>query len=171
MFQNENVYMSINMGYGYHKNIYDSFMNALKELEEKIYSNVENIINYKNQHSLDELIENIKDSFNNTENILSRFDFFEEEYYDFLSIKDMAFYILDDKSLLNNISMIKNLLNSFYHIVQFKKNSSNVEYDEKYELFSSNLIDVEQVFYSQIYEPSKNYDEEVLAEISNSLLG
>ena len=48
MFQNENVYMSINMGYGYHKNIYDSFMNALKELEEKIYSNVENIINYNN---------------------------------------------------------------------------------------------------------------------------
>lgn len=116
-----------------------------------------------------ELIENIKDSFNNTENILSNIDFFKDEYYDFSSIKDMVFYILDNK-LLHNISMIRSLLNSFYNLVQFKKDSSSEEYEKRYEEFSSKLVDVEQSFYTEIYEPGENYSEEALSEISNSLL-
>ena len=167
MFSNEPVYF--NMNNGYVSNIYDSFINALKELKEKIYSNVENIINDK--PSLDELIENLKDSFNASEDILSRLDFFKDEYYDFSSIKDMIFYILDNKTLLNNISMFKDLINSFYNLVQSKKDSSNNEYDLKYEEFSSQLVDVEQSFYTEIYEPSENYNEETLSKISNSLLG
>ena len=83
----------------------------------------------------------------------------------------MAFYILDNKSLLNHISMIRSLLNSFYNLVQFKKDSSNEEYEKKYEEFSSVLVDAEQYFYTEIYEPSENYNEETLSEISNSLLG
>ena len=167
MFSNEPVYF--NMNNGYVSNIYDSFINALKELKEKIYSNVENIINDKPY--LDELIENLKDSFNASEDILSHLDFFKDEYYNFSSIKDMVFYILDNKTLLNNISMFKDLINSFYNLVQSKKDSSNDEYDLKYEEFSSQLVDVEQSFYTEIYEPSENYNEETLSEISNSLLG
>ena len=170
MFAYKNNYI-INIEYSKSKNIYDSFINAIKELKEKIYSNVENIIVQKDEPSLDELIGNIKYSFNNTENILSNFDVFKEEYYDFSSIKDMAFYILDNKSLLRHISIIRNLLNSFYDLVQFKKDSSNEEYEQKYEEFSSGLVDTEQYFYTEIYEPSENYNEETLSEISNSLLG
>ena len=170
MFAYKNNYI-INNEYSRSKNIYDSFINAIKELKEKIYSNVENIIVQKDEPSLDELIGNIKDSFNNTENILSNLDFFKDEYYDFSSIKDMAFYILDNKSLLRHISMIRNLLNSFYDLLQFKKDSSNEEYEQKYEEFSSLLVDTEQFFYTEIYEPSENYNEETLSEISNSLLG
>ena len=170
MFVNENGYMTINNGYGtYSRTIYDSFINAIKELKEKIYSNVENIIQ-NNRPALDELIENIKDSFDNTESILSNLDFFEDEYYDFSSIKDMAFYILDNKSLLQHISIIRDLLNSFYNLVQFKKDLSNEEYGKKYGEFSSELVDIEQSFYTEIYEPSENYNEEILSEISNSLL-
>ena len=76
-----------------------------------------------------------KDSFNNTEKILSNLDFFKEEYYDFSSIKDMTFHILDNKSLLHHIALIKSLLNSFYNLIQFKKDSSNEEYELKYENF------------------------------------
>ena len=170
MFAYKNNYI-INNEYSRSKNIYDSFINAIKELKEKIYSNVENIIVQKDEPSLDELIGNIKDSFNNTENILSNLDVFKDEYYDFSSIKDMAFYILDNKSLLRHISMIRNLLNSFYGLVQFKKDSSNEEYEQKYEEFSSLLVDTEQFFYTEIYGPSENYNEETLSEISNSLLG
>ncbi|WP_407421018.1 hypothetical protein [Methanobrevibacter sp.] len=172
MFVNGNGYMLINNGYGsYSRTIYDSFINAIKELKEKIYSNVENIIVQNNPPALDELIQNIKDSFDNTENILSNLDFFEDEFYDFSSIKDMAFYILDNKSLLHHISMIRGLLNSFYDLVQFKKGSSNEAYEQKYYEFSSELVDIEQSFYAEIYEPSENYNEETLSEISNSLLG
>lgn len=167
MFSNEPVYF--NMNNGYVSNIYDSFINALNELKEKIYSNVENIINGK--PSLDELIENLKDSFDASEDILSHLDFFKDEYYDFSSIKDMIFYILDNKTLLNNISMFKDLINSFYNLVLSKKDFSNEEYDLKYSEFSSQLVDVEQSFYTEIYEPSENYNEETLSEISNSLLG
>ena len=170
MFSNENVYGTISNGYAYNPgNVYDSFINAFRELAEKIYSNVEDILN--NEPSLDELIGNLKDSFNDAENIISDLDFFKEEYYDFSSIKDMAFYILGNKSLLCHISMIINLLNSFYGLVQFKKDSSNEEYEKKYEEFSSVLVDTEQYFYTEIYEPSENYNEETLSEISNSLLG
>ena len=120
---------------------------------------------------MDELIENIKDSFNNIEYILSHLEFFEEEYYDFSSIKDMAFYILDNKSSLHHISIISDLLNSFYSLIQFKKDSSNDEYNQRYEEFSCELIDVEQSFYTEIYEPSEKCNEGALSEISNSLLG
>lgn len=172
MFSNETVYFKINTEYISNPgNVYDSFINALKVLKEKIYSNVENIIVQNNEPSLDELIGNLKDSFNTAENILSNLDFFEDEYYDFSAIKDMVFYILDNKSLLKNISMFEDLLNSFYDLVQFKKDSSNDEYGVKYGLFSSKLVDVEQVFYTEIYSSSENYSEETLSEISNSLLG
>ncbi len=171
MFANENVYSNLNKGYVSNpRNIYDSFINALNELKEKIILNVENILVQKDETSLDELIENLKDSFNNTENILYNLDFFEEEYYDFSSIKDIAFYILDNKSLLHHISIVRNLLNSFYDLVQFKKDFSNEDYNHKYKEFSSELIDVEQLFYTKIYQPSQNYNEEALSEISNSLL-
>ena len=158
MFSNESV-----------SNIYDSFINALNELKEKIYSNVENIIQ-NNKPSLEDFIENLKDSFNTSEEILSHLDFFEDERYDFSSIKDMVFYILDNKTLLNNISMFKDLINSFYNLIQSKKDSSNEEYGLKYDKFSLQLVDVEQSFYTQIYEPGENYNEETLSEISNSLI-
>lgn len=172
MFSNETAYFKINTEYISNPgNVYDSFINALKVLKEKIYSNVENIIIQNNEPSLDELIDNLKDSFNTAENILSNLDFFEDEYYDFSSIKDMVFYILDNKSLLKNISMFEDLLNSFYDLVQFKKDSSNDEYGVKYDEFSSQLVDVEQLFYTEIYEPNENYSEKTLSEISNALLG
>ena len=172
MFSNETVYFKIKTEYISNSgNVYDSFINALKVLEEKIYSNVENIIVKNNEPSLDELIDNLKDSFNTAENILFNLDFFEDEYYDFSSIKDMVFYILDNKPLLKNISMFKDLLNSFYNLIQSKKDSSNIEYDLKYDAFSSQLVDVEQLFYTEIYAPGENYSEETLSEISNSLLG
>ena len=36
---------------------------------------------------------------------------------------------------------------------------------------SNDLIEVEQVFYTKVCEPSEYYDEETLSEITNGLLG
>lgn len=169
MYSNENIYITNNQYRLKSDNIYDSFIKAIKELTERIYSNVENIITHNNEPSSDELIETIKDSFVDTENILSQLNVFEEEYYDFSSIKDMTFYILDNE-LFNQISMIRSLLKSFYTLVQIKKDASDEEYEEKYEEFSSKLINAEQSFYTEIYEPTENYNEKVLSEMSNSLI-
>lgn len=172
MFSNENTFLAINNGnISNPGTIYDSFINAIDELARKIYSCVENILHSKDEPSLDELIENLKDSLNETENIFSNIDFFKEEYYDLSSIKDMAFYILDDIALLDNISIVKCLLNSFFNIIHTKKDSSKEEYEKRYEKFSSILVDVEQIFYTKIYQPSENYDEDALSEIFNLLLG
>ena len=170
MFSNKNVYCTITNGYAYNQgNIYDSSINAFKKLAEKIYLNVENILIQNSDSSLNELIQNLKDLFNDAENILFSLDFFEDESYDFSSIKDIAFYMLDNKSLLHNISIIKALLDSFCNLVQFKKDSFSDEYKLKYDEFSFDLIDVEQIFFTEIYEPSEKYNQEALSEISNSL--
>ncbi|WP_295031404.1 hypothetical protein [uncultured Methanobrevibacter sp.] len=150
------------------KKVFDSFINALKELKETIYSNVEKIVH--NDPFLDTLILTLKDSLNNIESILSKLNFLEDEYYDYSSIKDMIFYILDDKSLLNNISLFGDLIDSFYNLIQFKLDLSDEDYEAKYDDFSSKLIGIEQIFYTSICKPSENYDEKILSEISNSLL-
>lgn len=36
---------------------------------------------------------------------------------------------------------------------------------------SNDLIEIEQVFYTKVYEPSEYYDEETLSTITNALLG
>ena len=159
MFFNEND----SSGYDYNTtNVYDSF----REVTEMIYSDIEKIQIQKSEPSLD-LIWNLKNSFNEGVNILSHLDFLKEQYYDFSSIKDMAFYILEEKSLLPYLSIIKDLVNSFYNTIQLKKEFCDVEYDE----FSDYLIDAEQFFFTELYTPSENYDEELLCEISNLLLG
>lgn len=150
------------------KKILDSFINALKEVKKTIHSNVEKIVH--RELYLDELIINLKYSFNTTEHLLSKVDFLENEYYDYSSIKDMLFYILEDKSLLNHISLFKELLDSFYNLVLSKIELSDEDYEKKYDEFSSKLIDIEQIFYTSICKPSENYDEETLSEISNSIL-
>lgn len=111
---------------------------------------------YNEESSLERSIENLKVSINEVDYILSNIDYFEDEYYDFSSIKDMIFYILDNKSLLHYISLVKDLLNSFQSLFQFKKISSNEEYNKKYKEFSCELIDIEQFFFTEIYEPSEN---------------
>lgn len=44
------------------------------------------------------------------------------------------------------------------------------EYKIKYDKFTSDLMDMEQKFFTKIYNPSENYDEETLSKITNSLL-
>lgn len=150
------------------KKVIDSFIDVFIEVKEIISSNVQKIVH--KEPSLDQLIINLKDSSNDAEHLLGKLDFLEKEYYDYSSIKDMLFYILDDKSLLNHISLFKDLFNSFYNLVISKLELSEDDYEKKYDDFASELIVFEQKFYTSICKPSENYDEEILSEISNSIL-
>nr|MCR5027225.1 hypothetical protein [Methanobrevibacter sp.] len=60
--------------------------------------------------------------------------------------------------------------NSFYNLVISKLELSEDDYEKKYDDFASELIVFEQKFYTSICKPSENYDEEILSEISNSIL-
>ena len=148
--------------------VYDSIVKALEKLKEIINSSVEKIV-HKEEQSTVELILNIKKSFESIENILIKEPIYEEEYFSFASIKDMAFYILDDTSLHAHVHMITDLIRSFFNAIQFKKGTVE-EYKREYGAFSSLLSDYEEKFYTEIYQPSEHYDEETLGKITNSLL-
>lgn len=151
-------------------NFYNSFVNALKELKEIISSKVRKMVRNKEQTS-SQLVLDIKESFVLSEDILAKSPFFEDEYYAFSSIKDMSFYILDDKTLYNHLEMILDLITNFYDIIQIKMDKNVFEeYVEKQEEFSLFLSKYEQKFYTEICGPSEYYDEKTLCEITNSLL-
>ena len=99
------------------KDIPQNIITIFKKLFGKIYSNFEKIISLSNQSSLDELIFDVKYSFETTEEILYGLNF-EDEYYDYSSIKNIAFYILDNH-LFQYISFIKDLISSFQTIIQY----------------------------------------------------
>ncbi len=148
--------------------VYDSIVYALEKLKEFINSNVEKIV-HKDDQSIDELILDIKKSFESIEDILLNEPIYENEFFSFSSIKDMAFYILDDYSLLNHISMIKELVHDFFKVIHFKKEDLD-KYEKQFDDFNSSLSSYEEKFYTEIYTPSEHYDEETLAKITNSLL-
>lgn len=147
---------------------YDSFVNALKELKEIISSKVEKIV-HNEEKSSTQLVLDIKESFESIEDILAKSPLYEDEYFTFSSIKDMSFYILDDKSLYAHLEMILDLITNFIDIIQIKKSNSR-DYVEKQEEFSLFLSKYEQKFYTEISKPSEYYDERTLGEITNSLL-
>ena len=149
-------------------NIYDSFINTLKKLKEFIYSNVNRVVNQNEQDS-EQIVLEIKDSFESIENILDKLPFYDDEYYYFSSIKDMAFYILEDKSLHSHLTIISPLINLFYDLIQIKK-SDLKEYPDKQKEFTLLLSKHEQKFYTEICKPSEHYNEETLGKITNSLL-
>ena len=151
-------------------NFYNSFVNALKELKEIISSNVEKMVQNEEQRS-SQLVLDIKESFVSIEDILSKSPLFEDEYYTFSSIKDMSFYILDDKSFYDYLGMILDLITNFFDLIQIKMDKTIFEeYVVKQEEFSLFLSKYEQKFYTEICEPSEYYDEKTLSEITNSLL-
>ena len=159
-------------------NFYNSFVNALKELKEIISSNVKKMVQNEEQRS-SQLVLDIKESFVSIEDILSKSPLFEDEYYTFSSIKDMSFYILDDKSFYDYLGMILDLITNFFDLITnininynktFMDKTIFEEYVVKQEEFSLFLSKYEQKFYTEICEPSEYYDEKTLSEITNSLL-
>lgn len=149
-------------------NLYNSTVNALKKVVKKVYSEVEAIFN-KEETNISVLISGIKKDFESIENILGKSPLYEYEYIKFSSIKDIAFYLLDD-SLFSYLYMVIELMDSFYEIIQVKKDKNIEDYELKQEEFSLLLFKHEQKFYTEICKPSEHYNEETLGKITNYLL-
>ena len=148
---------------------YENFLNILNELKEKILKSLDGIIT-KDEEKLNNLIIDLKESFETVTENLREIKFYEEEYYDFFSIKRMAFYILDNKELFEQLPSIRTLINSFYKLIQKKTASNNENYLEEHKHFNSELVAYEQFFYTKICKPSENYDEKTLSKITNALI-
>lgn len=117
-----------------------------------------------------------KNFLENLDDILSQLLIIKDEYSDFLILKLIFNYFLDNKKLINksNLDFLKNLFNRFFDLIDYKlkclEDNNQLAYEKEYEEFSIFLFNQEQIFFTEICKPSENYDEEALSKINNSLL-
>ena len=101
--------------------------------------------------------------------------FKEKEYVDFLRIKNIINYLLNDKELfIEHDNLIDSLLINFQKII-FKKldcqlNEDFNEYPEEYNEFKSFLREMEEYFLLEIFEDDGK-DEELIEELEKIIGG
>lgn len=165
--KSEDYYNKINS----YKTIIKENIIKFKEYIQKkvnVFADQDNV-QVENKPSMRDIFNELINHFNNFGILLNRLENFEEEYSDYLDIQDMSIYILRNDKLINmeNLRFIENMLSSFINILECKNNEG---YAEKYDDFSSRLIDYQQHFFTNIYTRSECYDEESLSKITNLLL-
>ncbi len=145
-------------------------INAIKQSisNKKRINNKEMVKATKNESSLNNRIHELINTLNNFEIRLNQMGSFKKEYHSYCSMQNMAIYILKKEDLitLENVVFISNMILSFLDVISYKNDE---EYDEKYKILRSDLIEWKQYFYDNIYTPSKYYDEKSLSEIRNIL--
>ncbi|WP_458405495.1 hypothetical protein [Methanobrevibacter sp.] len=115
------------------------------------------------------------DKLNELIDILYQIKFFNDEFHKGRSVKNMANYILDDDQLLvNHASFLLDMIDKFILLCKFKANNL-VEFDDskikkEYNELSVDFREDEKYFYAHIYQPSENYDEDFLDNMSNLLV-
>lgn len=102
--------------------------------------------------------------------ILEPLDIFLYEFNDFLSIKLMCNYIIDNLRLYVQYSLfINSLLSNFFNLIHSKINNDKSQYNEVYSKFEKFLDEKEKIFYLEIYEGTHKYDD--LIDEVTSILG
>ena len=136
----------------------------IKTLIKKIYSL------FKNNKKED----NIKDEFYNSYIDFARkldVDGFKEESYDYMDICAMYYDLMDrPKELINHENFFNELFMAFDNLLLAKIDNPS-QYETKYNEFLIYSGKMQQYYYTNVAVPSEHYDEKVLTEISNHLLG
>ena len=122
--------------------------------------------------------EKLKDHLDNLYtfiDIIYQIKFFSDEFHKGQSVKNIANYILNNNQLsLENISFLLDLIDKFIELSTYKAinmdNLSDSEIKNNYNKLSVDSRKYERYFYSYIYQPSKEYDEGFLDEMSNLLV-
>lgn len=145
-----------------------AFFNILKSHFDKLFSYFKHIKN-NIQEIISEMykisIKEIKSELFFIASKLKESSYFNEEFLDFLRIKEMIEYIIDN-GLNKNFEFAESLLNKFSKLLYNKVNFNN--YAEYYVGFSNELDSDEEFFYTEIYVPSHEYDETIV-KITNIL--
>ena len=150
--------------------IYETFVYVLKELKEKICNCKSNISTYKTKKDIEKIIYELKESFEKLDELLYTLVNYKKEYLNFLQIKRMTFYILEDYNLFKHMNSIEKLFNSYYKVISSKNKLNEREYEKINKRFNKELLNFEQFFYTKVCKESENYNEETLSSIINSLV-
>ena len=92
---------------------------------------------------------------------------FDKEYLDFLKIKNIIEYILEDKKLFDIYSeFVSELLSSFLNLIQFKDKNG---YDEYFKSFHSNLME-KLLFFAREVHSYDNIEEKQVNEFTRAIM-
>ncbi len=156
----------------------DDFLSLFK----KLYYFIKNKLTKDestNELSFDELVEMysndkdflsklkyIKVSLNDIVLSMRNLSFSYDEYYNFMSIKNMIDYIVDDVGRYIKYSFfVLDLLRDFNKLME---NRNNSDYDAIYEEFDIRLDEQEDYFYSEIFIGTREYDD-LIVKVTNIL--
>ncbi|MDO5849541.1 MAG: hypothetical protein Q4P18_08390 [Methanobrevibacter sp.] len=127
-----------------------------------LHDSFKNINENHNQEKIGYLLEKTEDFFRKNHE-------FQEEFYDFVSLKLMADYLLKKNMLDECFSLIETLFYDFLELILFNNELSLNDYEKQSDEFVFKSFDYKNEFYADIYEKSDSYDEENLGFINNIL--
>ena len=108
----------------------------------------------------------IKTSLEEIDELMEDVNFTYNEYYNFLSIKDMITYIASDVGkFIKHSQFIITLLTAFNGLMDSQDDS---DYGAIYQKFDKGLYQKEDIFYTEIFESSHEYDD-LIDKVTNIL--
>lgn len=159
------------------------YPNSTYNLNFNIKHTFKNMMDYLNEYigflfnkSDEDYIISIKDELNKIANILEVIPQLSIEFFAFLKIKKMLFYILDNYDSLKSKDLrgFFDLIPLFYNLLIFKINyieDSDLKnsYQNEYATFNSELSSASKEFHNTIYKRSSNHDD-IMSEVSKILM-
>lgn len=160
------------------KTDFDNLKDIYKKIHE-IFSNVKS----QDDISIEELVDlyshddaflndlsYIRDSLSEIAYMLASIESLENEFYNFLTIKRMIDYLLNDiKLFLIHLRFIEKLLFNFFNLIH-QKLLKNDEYENEYVSFLTFLNNQKDFFYTKVYIYSGEFEDTII-EINNILWG
>ena len=115
------------------------------------------------------------DKIDSFTDILYQIRFFNDEFHKGRSIKNIGDYILNDNPLfVKHAKFLLDLIDKFILLCRYKATNifkfTDSEVKKEYNKLSVDFRKYEMYFYTHIYQPSENYDEEFLDDMSNLLV-
>lgn len=132
-------------------------------------------LNLENQNDFKKSLRIHLDKINSLTDILYQIKFFNDEFHKGRSVKNMANYILGDNQLLaDHAGFLLDMMGKFILLCKFKANNlfklNDPEIKKEYNKLSVDFREDEKYFYAHIYQPSENYNEDFLDNMSNLLV-
>lgn len=167
------MYINSNNVYpNYSYNLTFDIKHTFKNIIDDLKKHVSSLFNKSDEY----YIISIKNGLNNIANILEVTPQLSIEFFDFLKIKKMLFFILNNYDSLksNNLNSFFDLITSFHKLLIIKINYINnsdlkKSYQNQYNIFTSELRSARKDFHKNIYKRSNNHDD-IMIEVSKILM-
>ena len=150
------------------RKLYDFIKNKFGNTESDNRMSFEELVEiYSNDNDFLNKLEYIKTSLYDIAVLMRHLTFCHGEYYNFMSIKNMIDYIVDDVGrYIKWSSFVVTLLTDFNNLIE---NQNASDYTIIYEKFDICLDEHEDYFYTEIFDETHEYDELVI-KVTNILV-